>query len=81
MADNNPIADELRTGQRVSRKDGAERGTVVEADGKVKVKWDSGRTSYYVRGRPGNVAPIETEKQATSVGGLFHPASKRPGKC
>ena len=33
-----------RAGQRVSRKDTEELGTIVEANGKIKVKWDGGRT-------------------------------------
>jgi hypothetical protein len=47
---------EWRTGQRVARlRDHDEHGTVVEADGEIKVKWDSGRTSYFRRNRPSNV--------------------------
>jgi hypothetical protein len=42
-------------GQRVSRKDTAELGTVVEVDGKIKVKWDGGRTSYFDHGDEANV--------------------------
>lgn len=38
---------EFHVGDRVSRKDGSERGTVIEADGQTKVKWDGGRTSYF----------------------------------
>jgi hypothetical protein len=46
----------LQIGQRVVTKDMAESGTVVEADQRaIKVKWDRGRTSYYRRGRDGNV--------------------------
>ena len=47
-----------RQGKRVSRDVGHENrefGTVVEADGKIKVKWDSGRTSYYQRSVPANL--------------------------
>jgi hypothetical protein len=44
-----------RTGQRVSREDSNELGTIVEADGDIKVKWDSGRTSYFRRDAPSNV--------------------------
>jgi hypothetical protein len=47
----------LRKGQRVSRKDSEEEGTVVEADGGIKVKWDRGRTSYYRRDQRANVRP------------------------
>jgi hypothetical protein len=46
----------LKLGQRVTRKDTTEGGTVVEADSRrIKVKWDGGATSYYRRGRDGNV--------------------------
>jgi hypothetical protein len=44
-----------QVGQRVSRKKSDELGTVVEADGEVKIKWDGGRTSYFRRGVPANV--------------------------
>jgi hypothetical protein len=30
-------------------------GTVVEADGSVKVQWDDGATSYFRRNKPANV--------------------------
>jgi hypothetical protein len=43
------------TGQRVLRKSTDELGTVVETNGSIKVKWDSGRTSYFRHGEPGNV--------------------------
>lgn len=46
----------LEVGERVVTKDTAEGGTVVEANTReIKVKWDHGRTSYYRRGRDGNV--------------------------
>jgi hypothetical protein len=46
----------LEIGQRVVAKDTTKGGTVVEADGRqIKVKWDRGGTSYYRRGRDGNV--------------------------
>jgi hypothetical protein len=45
----------LQTGQRVSRKDTDELGTVVEADGHIKIKWDGGETSYFRRGKAANV--------------------------
>jgi hypothetical protein len=44
-----------QTGQRVARKNSDTQGTIVEADGEVKVKWDDGKTSYYRRGVPANV--------------------------
>ena len=45
-------------GQRVSRKDTEEHGTVVETMPVLKVKWDLGRTSYYRRDRAGNVMKL-----------------------
>ena len=51
----------LRAEQRVCRKTTDELGTVVEADGEIKVKWDSGRTSYFRRGQ---VANVRLKKQA-----------------
>ena len=42
-------------GQRVSRKSSAERGTITEQDGEIKVKWDDGRTSYFRHGREADV--------------------------
>src|SRR5204862_7215999 len=43
-----------RIGQRVARKDTKEFGTVTETDGKIKVKWDDGKTSYYRHGAAAN---------------------------
>ena len=42
-------------GLRVSRKDTHEAGTVIENNNKIKVKWDSGETSYYRHGREANI--------------------------
>ena len=42
-------------GLRVSRKDSGESGTVVEADGRIKVLWDGGATSYFRHDRKANV--------------------------
>ena len=53
----NPPA--AKVGQRVSRKDSDELGAIVEVDGEIKVKWDSGRTSYYRRSVQANVQLIE----------------------
>ena len=50
-----PGSSTFRKGQRVCRKDSQEQGTVVEANGHIKVKWDSGATSYLKRSKPGNV--------------------------
>ena len=44
-----------QAGRRVSRKDTGELGIIVEANGKIKVRWDGGRTSYFRRNMPGNV--------------------------
>ena len=44
-----------RVGQRVRRKDSEGLGTVISANGDIKVKWDDGATSYFKRGKPGNV--------------------------
>ena len=44
-----------RVGQRVCRGDSQERGTIVEEDGKIKMKWDNGQTSYFDRDQPANV--------------------------
>ena len=52
-----------RTGQRVCRITTEERGTIVEADGKIKVQWDGGRTSYFRRGKPANVKLIQPERR------------------
>jgi hypothetical protein len=53
-----------RVGQRVSRKESNGLGTIVEADGYVKVKWDDGKTSYYRRGVPANVQAANTADEA-----------------
>jgi hypothetical protein len=45
----------LRMGERVSRTDTEELGTVVGANGKIKVKWDGGKTSYFRRDQRANV--------------------------
>ena len=42
-------------GQRVSRKNTEELGTVVKVNGSIKVKWDGGSTSYFRHGNPGNI--------------------------
>ena len=40
---------------RVRRMTSAALGTIVEVDGRIKIKWDSGRTSYFKRGARSNV--------------------------
>jgi hypothetical protein len=42
-------------GQRVSRMNSKELGTVVGQNGSIKVKWDAGRTSYFRHGEPADV--------------------------
>ena len=43
-------------GLRVFRKDKPhELGTVIDNDGAIKVKWDSGKTSYYRHDREANI--------------------------
>ncbi len=54
----NPATASWRPGRRVSRVDKLEHeegGTIVAANGDIKVKWDNGRTSYYRRNVPANV--------------------------
>lgn len=62
---NTPVTPARSTwpvGLRVSRKNSGEHGTVVECDGQIKVKWDSGQTSYFRHGAQANVE-LEEEKQ------------------
>lgn len=47
-----PITSEWTTGRRVVRPNGRDSGTIVESGNRIKVKWDSGRTSYYEFGKP-----------------------------
>jgi len=42
-------------GQRVSRIDTEELGTVIEINGAIKVRWDGGRTSYFRHGEAANI--------------------------
>jgi hypothetical protein len=42
-------------GQRVSRTDTDELGTVIKINGSIKVKWDRGSTSYFRHGVQGNI--------------------------
>jgi hypothetical protein len=44
-----------RAGVRVIRNDTERSGTIVKADGEIKVKWDDGRTSYYRRTVPTDI--------------------------
>jgi hypothetical protein len=65
MPQTNPTPSDRCTwprGQRVSRKSTDELGTVVKTNGSIKVKWDSGQTSYFRHGEPGNVRLRELPK-------------------
>ena len=42
-------------GRRVSRPDGKDKGTIVGDGDQIKVAWDSGRASYFRRGKASNV--------------------------
>lgn len=44
-----------QVGQRVSRIDTEELGTVVKINGSIKVKWDGGRTSYFRHDTQANI--------------------------
>ncbi len=65
MAKEKAIMDRLtwRVGQRVSRKDTQERGTISEANNQIKVEWDRGRTSYYHRKTPANIELIKVDSE------------------
>jgi len=59
MTQDKPRSEGWRVGQRVCREDSQELGTIVEADSYIKVKWDSGQTSYFDRNQPSNVKLAE----------------------
>ena len=77
MPQANPTATANRAtwhiGQRVSRKNTRELGTVVENNGSMKVKWDAGRTSYFRHSEAANVKlkDVPAKSEAASVGSLF----------
>jgi hypothetical protein len=48
-----------RVGERERRKDTNDQGTIAETNNKIKIKWDSGATSYFEREKPGNVRLIK----------------------
>jgi hypothetical protein len=48
-------ASDWRVGKRVTRPDGNDSGTIVEDTDQIKVKRDSGRTSYFTPGMASNV--------------------------
>jgi hypothetical protein len=53
---------DLRIGQRVCRTDSDELGTVIDVDGDIKVKWDSGQTSYFRCDKPANIKLKESNE-------------------
>jgi hypothetical protein len=57
-----PASARWRVGQRITRIKPEAIGTVVEVDGLLKVKWDTGATSYYSLNQSGNICPVESEK-------------------
>jgi hypothetical protein len=64
MSDIHPTANRNTwlIGQRVVRKDSTELGTVTERNGKIKVTWDGGRTSYFRHNQAANVQLEAIEK-------------------
>lgn len=70
--DTQPLTQTVRIGERVERETTDEAGTVVAADkNRIKVEWDSGGTSYFLRGSKGNIrrsssvaAPVRSPKKA-----------------
>jgi hypothetical protein len=51
-----PRSEGWQVGQRVCREsDEQELGTIIQADGEIKVKWDRGGTSYFTREQSSNV--------------------------
>jgi hypothetical protein len=52
-----------QVGNRVSRRDGSELGTIEEADdkAKIRIKWDGGQTSYFRRDRRASVKLLGPE--------------------
>jgi hypothetical protein len=48
-------------GQRVMRTKPEAIGTVGEVDGRLKVKWDSGATSYYTLIEARNIQAVDPE--------------------
>ena len=56
MATDKSRREGWRVGRRVCREDSLELGTIIQAtDREIKVKWDSGQTSYFDRDPPSNV--------------------------
>lgn len=54
-----PDRSDWQIGQQVVRDDGSETGTVIDANGSIKVLWENGQTSYFRHGRQGNVKKAE----------------------
>jgi hypothetical protein len=57
-----PVSARWRVGLRVTRVNPEAIGTVVEVNGQLKVKWDTGATSYYSLDQSPNICPVESEK-------------------
>lgn len=52
----------LRKGQRVTRLDSDEKGTIAEAStSEVKIRWDGGGTSYFRPGARSNMKLVEAD--------------------
>jgi hypothetical protein len=56
-----PTSTKWYVGQRVTRVKPEKIGTVVEVDGRMKVKWDTGGTSYYSLDQSRTIRPVESE--------------------
>ena len=52
-------SERWQVGNRVSRKDSAALGTIVDAGGQIKIRWDGGRISHFRRDRPANVKLVD----------------------
>jgi hypothetical protein len=57
-----PVSAIWRVGQRVTRVKPEAIGTVVEVDGRLKVKWDTGATSYYNLDQSPNIAGLNPRR-------------------
>ena len=56
MTTNKRRREGWRVGRRVCREHSLELGTIIQATNReIKVKWDSGETSYFDRDQPSNV--------------------------
>ena len=57
-----------RVGRRVQREDSDDLGVIVDEklDGRVKVRWDNGCTSYFKRTEPSNVKLKDDDEAAAA---------------